>query len=131
MYTWILGRTYFVERSIHLIEEYSWLLMITGVQASGVIIDRLLRQCLTHPYNNHPNFRPACNFNGQSLKLSDECGLTISDHTEQHCRNKRSMITPEAWTPVIINIHIYIYKHCSFPCPERKGTPLFSQNNSM
>ena len=26
-----------------------------------------------------------------------------SDHTKQHCRNKRSMITPEAWTPVIIN----------------------------
>ena len=43
------------------------------------------------------------NFNGQSLKLPDECGPTISDHTKQHCRNKRSMITPEAWTPVIIN----------------------------
>ena len=27
----------------------------------------------------------------------------ISDHKKQHCRNKRSMITPEAWTPVIIN----------------------------
>ena len=26
-----------------------------------------------------------------------------SDHTKQHCCNKRSMITPEAWTPVIIN----------------------------
>ena len=26
----------------------------------------------------------------------DECGPTISDHTKQHCRNKRSMITPEA-----------------------------------
>ena len=25
------------------------------------------------------------------------------DHTKQHCHNKRSMITPEAWTPVIIN----------------------------
>ena len=37
--TCILGRTYFVERSIHLIEEH-WLLIITGVQASGVIIDR-------------------------------------------------------------------------------------------
>ena len=46
---------------------------------------------------------PAFNFNGQSLKLPDECGPTISDHTKQHCRNKRSMITPEAWTPVIIN----------------------------
>ena len=36
------------------------------------------------------------NFNGQSSKLADECGPTISDHTKQHCRNKRSMITPEA-----------------------------------
>ena len=43
-HTCILGRTYVVECSIHLIEEHS-LLIITGVQASGVIIDRLLRQC--------------------------------------------------------------------------------------
>ena len=42
--TCIVGRTYFVERSIHLIEE-NWLLIITEVQASGLIIDRLLRQC--------------------------------------------------------------------------------------
>ena len=42
-YTCILGRTYLVERSIHLIEEHL-LLIITGVQASRVIIDRLLRQ---------------------------------------------------------------------------------------
>ena len=42
--TCILGRTYFVERLIHLIKEHR-LLIITGVQASGVIIDRLLRQC--------------------------------------------------------------------------------------
>ena len=42
-YTCILGRTYFVERLIHLIEEH-WLLIITGVQASRVIIDHLLRQ---------------------------------------------------------------------------------------
>ena len=35
---------HFVERLIHLIEEHS-LLIITGIQASGVIIDRLLRQC--------------------------------------------------------------------------------------
>ena len=41
--------------------------------------------------------------NGQSLKLPDACGPTILDHTKQHCRNKQSMITPEAWTPVIIN----------------------------
>ena len=47
----ILGRKYFVERTIHLIEEQ---------------------------------------------KLPDECGPTISDHTKQYCRNKRSMITPEA-----------------------------------
>ena len=35
---------YFVERLIHLIEEHS-LLIITEIQASGVIIDRLLRRC--------------------------------------------------------------------------------------
>ena len=32
----------------------------------------------------------------ESLELPDECGPTISDHTKQHCRNKRSMITSEA-----------------------------------
>ena len=37
------------------------------------------------------------------MKLPDECGPTISDHMKQHCRNKRSMITSEAWTPVIVN----------------------------
>ena len=37
------------------------------------------------------------------LKLPHECGPTISDHTKKYCRNKRSMITLEAWTPVIIN----------------------------
>ena len=47
---------------------------------------------LTHPYISLLAF----NFNGQSLKLLYECGPTISDHTKQHCRNKRSMITPEA-----------------------------------
>ena len=51
-------------------------------------------------------------------KLPDECDPTISDHTKQHCRNKRSMITPEAWTPVIINsivilcIHIENITYC-------------------
>ena len=30
-------------------------------------------------------------------------GPTISNHTKQHCRNKWSMITPEAWTPVTPN----------------------------
>ena len=64
----ILGRTYFVERSIHSVEEH-WLLVITGVQASGVIIDRLLQQCCfvwseivgpnnklshVHQQSNHP-----------------------------------------------------------------------------
>ena len=86
--TCILGRTYFVERSIQLIEEHR-LLIITGVQASGVITDRLLRQCcfvwskiIVGPHS--------------LLKLPDECGPSISEHTKQHCRNKRSMITPEA-----------------------------------
>ena len=40
----ILGRMYFVEHSIHSVEEH-WLLIITGVQVSGVIIDHLVRQC--------------------------------------------------------------------------------------
>ena len=44
IHTCILGRMYFVERSIHLIEEH-WLLIITGVQASGVIINRFWQQC--------------------------------------------------------------------------------------
>ena len=49
------------------------------------------------------------------MKLPDECGPTIWDHTKQHCRNKTSMITPEAWTPVIINIYIiYIYTYVFF-----------------
>ena len=38
----------------------------------------------------------------ESLKLPDECGPTISDQAKQHCRNKRSMITPETWTPVLL-----------------------------
>ena len=38
MNTWFLGGMYFVERSIHLIEEL-WLLIITGVQASFVYCD--------------------------------------------------------------------------------------------
>ena len=65
------------------------LLIITRVQASGVIIDRLLQQCcfvcseIEGPHSSG-------NFNY-------ECGPTIiSDHTKQHCRNKRSVITPEA-----------------------------------
>ena len=64
----ILGRMYFVERSIHSVEEH-WLFIVTGVQASGVIIDRLLRQCCfvcfeivgpnnklsyVHQQSNHP-----------------------------------------------------------------------------
>ena len=54
---------------------------------------------------------PAFNFNGQSLKLPDECGHIISDHTEQHGRNKRSMINPEPCTLlklVIAELFIYI-----------------------
>ena len=47
---------------------------------------------------------PAFNFNGQSLKLPDECGpiqfQTIRNRT---VAIKWSMITPEACTPVIIN----------------------------
>ena len=55
----------------------------------------LLRWLLVcHPF--HKSSYQAFNFDGQSLKLPDECGPTISDHTKQHCRKKRSMITPEA-----------------------------------
>ena len=44
------------------------------------------------------------------LMLPHECGPTISDHTKKYCRNKRSMITLEAWTPVIINSQCYSIK---------------------
>ena len=65
----ILGRTYFVECSIHSVEEH-WLFIVTGVQASGVIIDHLLQQCCfvcfeivgpnnklsyVHQQSNHPS----------------------------------------------------------------------------
>ena len=62
-----LGRTYFVERSIHLIEE-RWLLIITGVQASGVIIDRLLRQCC-FVWSEIVGPHSSGNFNDWQLKL--------------------------------------------------------------
>ena len=65
--TCILGRTYFVERSIHLIEEH-WLLIITGVQASGVIIDRLLRQCC-FVWSEIVGPHSSGNFNDWPLKL--------------------------------------------------------------
>ena len=50
-----------------------------------------LRPCLGHIQETHDEWWP------------DECGPTISDQTKQQCHNKWSMITPEAWTPVIIN----------------------------
>ena len=77
--------TYFVERSFYLIEEH-WLLIITGVQASGVI------------------------FNGQSLKLPDECGPAISDHKNSTVAINDQWFAPEAWTPVIIK---YIFTNIS------------------
>ena len=54
----------------------------------------------------------------RALKLP-ECGPTISDHTKQHCRNKRSMIPPEAWTPVIIDTYVHTYS--STDCTGRVG----------
>ena len=69
--TCILGRMYFVEHSIHLIKEH-WLFIITGVQASGVFIDRLLRQCcflwseIVGPHSSG-------NFNDWPLKLKAGC----------------------------------------------------------
>ena len=45
------------------------------------------------------------NFNGQSLKLPDECGPTIWDHTKQHCRNKRSMIISYINICIFLNLH--------------------------
>ena len=45
------------------------------------------------------------NFNGQSLKLPDECGPTIWDHTKQHCRNKRSMIISYIYICIFLNLH--------------------------
>ena len=67
IYTCILGRTYSVERSIHLIEEH-WLLIITGVQASGVIIYRLLRQCC-FVWSEIVGPHSSGNFNDWPLKL--------------------------------------------------------------
>ena len=49
--------------------------------------------------------------------------LQFSDHTKQHCRNKRSMITPEAWTPVIINTSIY-YIYIYIFWQKRKGVTI-------
>ena len=59
-----------------------YIYIITGVQASGVILDRLFRQCcfvwseIVGPHSSR-------SFN------DNECGPTISHHTIQHCRNKR------------------------------------------
>ena len=79
------------------LNSFNWrALTINNHRSSGFIC--LLRQCcfvwseIVGPHS-------------LSSKLRDECGPTISDHTKQHCRNKRSMITPEAWTPVIIYIY--------------------------
>ena len=43
--TCILGRMYFVERSIYVKSIHLTINNFTGAQALGVIIDRLLRQC--------------------------------------------------------------------------------------
>ena len=59
-----------------------YIYIITGVQASGVILDRLFRQCcfvwseIVGPHSSR-------SFN------DNECGPTISHHTIKHCRNKR------------------------------------------
>ena len=73
--TCILGRTHFVERSIHLIDEH-WVLTITGVQASEVIIDRLLRQCC-FVWSEIVGPHSSGNFNDWPLKL--KAGSKYSD----------------------------------------------------
>ena len=61
---------------------YIYIYIITDVQASGVIIDRLLRQsCFVCSEIVGPHSSRSFNDN--------ECGPTISHHTKQHCRNKR------------------------------------------
>ena len=78
-----------------------YVLIITGVQASGVIIDRLLRQCcFVWSENCRTTLIRQIQVNRWSCLMS--VVLQFSDHSKQHCRNKRSMITPEAWTPVTI-----------------------------
>ena len=52
--------------------------------------------CQRIPITTTQILLPAFNLNGQSLKLPNESGPTVSDHTKQHCCNKRLMITPEA-----------------------------------
>ena len=43
-------------------------------------------------------------FISQGFRASGVIIDRLLDHTKQHCRNtERSMINPEAWTPVIIN----------------------------
>ena len=49
----------------------------------------------------------AFNFNRQSLKLPDECGSTISDHTKQHSRNKQSM--DYSWSLNSCDYYLCIY----------------------
>ena len=37
------------------------------------------------------------------LKLPDECGPIISDHTKQHCRNKRRLLLKPNSCEVIVS----------------------------
>ena len=56
-----------------------------------------LRNWAPHPHQEFPGVPPTPRgYIPFLLKLPEECDPTISDHTKQHCRNKRSMITPEA-----------------------------------
>ena len=70
------------------------------------------------------------------------CSPTISDHTNQHCRNKQLMITPEAWTPVIINTKLYIYLwtlqilpenflYVDTPCSQKQGCNIAEISNMI
>ena len=106
-YSCILGRTYFVERSIHLIEEH-WLLIITGVQASGVIIDRLLRQCC-FVWSEIVGPHSSGNFNDWPLKL--KAGSKYSDAlrdsiyvTDGLCL---SYVTLELWSTYLFRCMLF------------------------
>ena len=87
------------------IEEH-WLLIITGVQASGVI------------------------FNGQSLKLPDECGPAISDHKKalSQLTINDSLLKPELlW---LLNIFLPIFRiacvQTPLPLSKNRRRGLFS-----
>ena len=85
---------YPVDSAIHRLNNWGQNFRVTQLKNNATVT-----YCRFYPLNvTHSNFisiqilLPAFNFSSQSLKLSDECGPIISDHTKQHCRNKRWLL---------------------------------------